>query len=193
MWKFITCRHHRSCGARCARSLAAAALILMTSTPSHAAVEYVKVCSLYGAGFFYIPGTDTCMNANQILADQFALARELTRAATGSAMATSLVNPLLPDGTNYAISTHWAVFDGQHAVGVAGLVRISGQPRALCRRGGRSRSRPLGQPRPIVRRPSSASRSRRSPGATCAYSDALACSIRGDDHARRYPDAETSG
>src|SRR3977135_2501649 len=25
------------------------------------AVEYVKVCSLYGAGFFYIPGTDTCI------------------------------------------------------------------------------------------------------------------------------------
>src|SRR5882757_9470838 len=25
------------------------------------AVEYVRVCSLYGAGFFYIPGTDTCV------------------------------------------------------------------------------------------------------------------------------------
>ncbi|HZR74302.1 porin [Bradyrhizobium sp.] len=25
------------------------------------AVEYVKVCSLYGAGFWYIPGTDTCI------------------------------------------------------------------------------------------------------------------------------------
>src|SRR5688572_22516525 len=25
------------------------------------AVEYVKVCSLHGAGFFYIPGTDTCI------------------------------------------------------------------------------------------------------------------------------------
>src|SRR5712691_3760089 len=25
------------------------------------AVEYVKICSLYGAGFFYIPGTDTCI------------------------------------------------------------------------------------------------------------------------------------
>jgi len=25
------------------------------------AVEYVKICSLYGAGFWYIPGTDTCI------------------------------------------------------------------------------------------------------------------------------------
>ncbi|MET0277783.1 MAG: porin, partial [Pseudorhodoplanes sp.] len=25
------------------------------------AVEYVKVCSLYGVGYYYIPGTDTCI------------------------------------------------------------------------------------------------------------------------------------
>jgi porin-like protein len=24
------------------------------------AVEYVKICSLYGPGFYFIPGTDTC-------------------------------------------------------------------------------------------------------------------------------------
>src|ERR1044071_4857033 len=27
----------------------------------HRSVEYVKICSIYGAGFFYIPGTDTCI------------------------------------------------------------------------------------------------------------------------------------
>ncbi|MGB7334195.1 MAG: porin, partial [Salaquimonas sp.] len=27
-------------------------------------MEYVKVCDMYGAGFFYIPGTETCMNIN---------------------------------------------------------------------------------------------------------------------------------
>ncbi|HEX2654381.1 MAG TPA: porin, partial [Xanthobacteraceae bacterium] len=26
-----------------------------------APVQYVKICSLYGAGFYYIPGTDTCI------------------------------------------------------------------------------------------------------------------------------------
>ena len=25
------------------------------------AVEYVKICSTYGAGFYYVPGTDTCV------------------------------------------------------------------------------------------------------------------------------------
>ncbi|HEY5489814.1 MAG TPA: porin [Gemmatimonadaceae bacterium] len=96
----------------------------MTASPSHAAVEFMRVCSLYGASFFFIPGTDTCTNAGQIVEDQFAVARALTRAATGTAMAASLVNPFLPDGTNYAISTHWAVFDG--SVGFAGLIRLWG-------------------------------------------------------------------
>ena len=26
------------------------------------AVDYVKVCDAYGAGFFYIPGTETCLD-----------------------------------------------------------------------------------------------------------------------------------
>ena len=96
-------------------------------TPTHAApVEYVKICSLYGAGFFYIPGTDTCLNANQILQNEYDIARARTRSSTGTAMSASLVAPWLPTGTNYAISNHWAGFDGQHAFGTSGLVRISG-------------------------------------------------------------------
>jgi hypothetical protein len=106
---------------------AATGLAAMIATPGHAApVEYVKVCSPYGAAFFYIPGTDTCVNANQILQNQYDIARAQTRSATGTAMAASLVAPWLPTGTNYAISSHWAGFDGQNAFGTAGLVRISG-------------------------------------------------------------------
>jgi hypothetical protein len=45
------------------------AAVLMTAGGAQAAdlpvkakaVEYVRICSLYGAGFFYIPGTDTCI------------------------------------------------------------------------------------------------------------------------------------
>ncbi len=55
---------------------AAAASCAMLAAPAHAApVEYVKICSLYGAGFFYIPGTDTCVNANQILQNEYDIAR----------------------------------------------------------------------------------------------------------------------
>jgi len=41
-------------------------------------------------------------------------------------MAASLVAPWLPTGTNYAISNHWAAFDGQNAFGYSGLMRLSG-------------------------------------------------------------------
>jgi hypothetical protein len=30
-------------------------------------VEYVKVCSLYGAGFWYVPGTDTCIKVGSYI------------------------------------------------------------------------------------------------------------------------------
>jgi hypothetical protein len=36
------------------------------------AVEYVKICSLYGAGFYYIPGTDTCIKLGGYLRAEIA-------------------------------------------------------------------------------------------------------------------------
>src|ERR1700749_3484596 len=45
-----------------AASLAAMAGAQAADLPVKAkAVEYVRICSLYGAGFWYIPGTDTCI------------------------------------------------------------------------------------------------------------------------------------
>jgi hypothetical protein len=38
----------------------AADLPVKTAVP----IEYVRVCSAYGAGFFYIPGTDTCLRVS---------------------------------------------------------------------------------------------------------------------------------
>jgi hypothetical protein len=37
------------------------------------AVEYVKICSLYGAGFWYIPGTDTCIKLGGYLRAETAI------------------------------------------------------------------------------------------------------------------------
>lgn len=125
MWKQINVAR-RVFGRGLRAILATAVLVLVIPTPGHAAVDYEKICSLYGAGFFYIPGTDTCTSAYQIVQNQFDIARQITRASTGTAMAAALVNPWLPNGTNYAISAHWAVFDGQHAAGIAGLIRLQG-------------------------------------------------------------------
>jgi hypothetical protein len=59
------------------------------------AVEYVKVCSLYGAGFYYIPGTDTCIKLGGFLRV------EATHNAGGSfATYQSGANALYDRGTN---------------------------------------------------------------------------------------------
>lgn len=47
------------------KSIAACAALLLAPLASHAApVEYVRVCSVFGAGFSYLPGTDICINAS---------------------------------------------------------------------------------------------------------------------------------
>jgi len=33
-------------------------------------IQYVKVCSLYGAGFWYVPGTDTCLKLGSFVREQ---------------------------------------------------------------------------------------------------------------------------
>ena len=35
------------------------------------AVQYVKICSLYGAGFYYIPGTETCLKIGGYVAGEY--------------------------------------------------------------------------------------------------------------------------
>src|ERR1700694_1561911 len=35
-------------------------------------VEYVKVCSLYGVGFYYIPGTDICLKVGAYFRAEYA-------------------------------------------------------------------------------------------------------------------------
>lgn len=44
-------------------AIAIAAVVVFRPAVANAEpVEYVKICSLYGPGFFYLPGTDTCVN-----------------------------------------------------------------------------------------------------------------------------------
>ena len=50
-------------------------------------VEYVKVCSLYGEGFFYIPGTDTCIKIGGWVRAEYAF-------ATGNSDFPFITNPV---------------------------------------------------------------------------------------------------
>lgn len=94
--------------------------------PPARAVEYLEVCDGTGAGYFYIPGTSTCVDAFQISANQFDLARDYSRALTGIAMTSALVTPFIPDNARFAVSVHVATYEGANAVGLAGAIRLVG-------------------------------------------------------------------
>src|SRR5882672_12569716 len=58
-------------------------------------VEYVKVCSIYGAGFFYIPGTDTCIKIGGWVRAEYAFQSgnsDLPQNQGGAGNNTSLAN-----------------------------------------------------------------------------------------------------
>src|ERR1051326_6918770 len=46
-----------------------------------APVEYVRVCTAYGAGFFYIPGTDTCLRVSGRVRADYLFNTPLSRAS----------------------------------------------------------------------------------------------------------------
>src|SRR5215211_5899973 len=59
----------------------AADLPMRRAAPVAAAVDYVRVCSTYGAGFFYIPGSsDTCIRIGGRVRADVLYAEPLTRA-----------------------------------------------------------------------------------------------------------------
>ncbi len=61
-----------------------------------APVEYVKVCSAYGAGFFFIPGTDTCLKiGGRVRADYaYVTAKDVVNAAGAVTTSKKAVNTL---------------------------------------------------------------------------------------------------
>ena len=69
------------------------------------AVEYVRICSLYGAGFFYIPGTDTCIKLGGYLRVDTTFNGSLTisrpgRVTLDSAIVTRLLRRPFPYGAD---------------------------------------------------------------------------------------------
>jgi porin-like protein len=78
---------------RIARSLLFGCVVMVAASAAHAAspVEYVRVCSLYGEGFYYIPGTDTCLKIGGYVQSQAEYGSGSHGIVIGS-------GPLAPDG-----------------------------------------------------------------------------------------------
>lgn len=68
-----------------AAGIAAVAGAQAADLPSRKAapVEYVRVCTAYGAGFFYIPGTDTCLRVGGRVRAEMGFAERWSRGGDG--------------------------------------------------------------------------------------------------------------
>ena len=103
---------------------AAAASAADLPTRKAAPVEYVRICDAFGAGFFYIPGTDTCLKVGGFVLAQMGIlpSSQLYSMAPpfGAAVGTFAAFPglagALPPATNYRSVFQREIF-GYTAVG----------------------------------------------------------------------------
>ena len=61
-----------------------------------APVEYVRICDAYGSGFFFIPGTDTCLRVGGTVVAEwraFSNSYRMSRALMGSGNIAAVANP----------------------------------------------------------------------------------------------------
>ncbi len=107
-------------------SVAAAQAADLPSRKS-APVEYVRVCSAYGAGYFFIPGTDTCLKiGGRVRADYAFVPAKDIYSATGTAavaddIATTTVNEAKKSSATLIIGS---AADGQNTLGWEARGRI---------------------------------------------------------------------
>lgn len=63
-------------------------------TRKAAPVQYVKICDAYGAGFFYIPGTDTCLRVGGLVLAQMRIQGSSQMYALPHSYASAPIGPL---------------------------------------------------------------------------------------------------
>lgn len=97
-------------------------------------VQYVKICSLYGAGFYYIPGTDMCLKVGGYVRQQigWGVAGSLTNGAnTGANVDTRATNNYAMRSRGYITAdarnqTEYGTVRSYIAVGLTGGVTDTG-------------------------------------------------------------------
>ena len=87
-----------------------------------APIEYVRVCDAYGAGFFYIPGTDTCLKVGGL-----ALAEVRSYDASYSVSGTSFSGTGTPTGFGGTTSPTTLAFRSNGGQSVVGYVPTPSQ------------------------------------------------------------------
>lgn len=116
-------------------SLALAAAMLAPPAAGAAPLEYVRVCSAYGPGFFYIPGTDRCYRPSDgqiryetpdgTVVTQTPFAARLDELKAAAAISNALEDPDLVSGETFGLRVNLGVAGSQYAVGITGAFMLS--------------------------------------------------------------------
>jgi len=114
--------------------LIGAAGLLLLVTPAHA-VNYVKVCEVYGEGWAFIPGTPVCYNVETgetreqtddgIVYGQLPLASS-AEANEGVAISMALPTAIVDPGKTFGIAVNFGTFEGESALGLGAAMQVGG-------------------------------------------------------------------
>lgn len=109
----------------------AAGSVLLCSAAFAVPVEYVRVCSLFGSGYAYAPGTDTCVN---VLTGETRRVTEdgvvsgtvdfLKDASEGTALGLALEGAVIDPGKTHGIAANIGTFNGETAFGIGAAMQV---------------------------------------------------------------------
>lgn len=95
-------------------------------------VEYVRICDMYGTGYFYIPGTEQCLKVatgeirfeteDGTVVTQSELAARVEDLESDAAISNSLEDPDLIAGERFGVRVNWGAAGSENAAGVTGTV-----------------------------------------------------------------------
>lgn len=115
------------------RILLAAAITLATLSPfstSLQAADYVRYCHALGFKWYYIPGTETCVNPDtgEVREDDGSPAREgglleqIRDANEGVALSLAMPTATVDAGKTFGAAMNFGTFNGEIAVGIGGAI-----------------------------------------------------------------------
>jgi len=115
----------------------AAALLVgfLSAHTAHAQYyEYMRVCTTYGAGYYYIPGTEDCYNPDTgetrreteygTYFSETALAAQVRELEHQSAISIALEDPDLVAGERFGIRVNWGTTETADAIGLTGAILL---------------------------------------------------------------------
>lgn len=120
------------------RVIFAGLLFLSATSNSTSAVEYLRVCTQMGAGWFSVPGTDSCINvatgqlsepipgrARVSLEQQVTNAESVSQRAIESvAVALAMPKASVDPGKTFGTALSIGVYEGKAAVGLGAAVLL---------------------------------------------------------------------